>query len=115
MLGKAATLAADQVFLDLEDAVSPLEKVDARAKVVDALRTHDYSGKVRVVRVNGVTTRWCLGDITAVGARGRPPPGRGGIPRRRRRRARLRDDPQGRGCRPAALRRPSADAARDRA
>ena len=66
MLGKAATLAADQVFLDLEDAVSPLEKVDARAKVVDALRTHDYSGKVRVVRVNGVTTRWCLGDITAV-------------------------------------------------
>jgi citrate lyase subunit beta/citryl-CoA lyase len=66
MLAKAASLAADQVFLDLEDAVSPLEKVDARAKVVEALRTHDYTGKVRVVRVNGVTTRWCLGDITAV-------------------------------------------------
>ena len=66
MLAKAATLAADQVFLDLEDAVSPLEKVDARDRVVDALRTHDYSGKTRVVRVNGVTTRWCLGDVTAV-------------------------------------------------
>ena len=68
MLAKAATLAADQVFLDLEDAVSPLEKVDARDRVVDALRTHDYSGKTRVVRVNGVTTRWCLGDVTAVSA-----------------------------------------------
>jgi citrate lyase subunit beta / citryl-CoA lyase len=66
MLAKAATLAADQVFLDLEDAVSPLEKVDARDRVVEALRTHDYSGKTRVVRVNGVTTRWCLGDVTTV-------------------------------------------------
>jgi citrate lyase subunit beta / citryl-CoA lyase len=66
MLAKAATLNADQVFLDLEDAVSPLEKVESRAKVVDALRSHDYTGKTRVVRVNGVTTRWCLGDITHV-------------------------------------------------
>jgi citrate lyase subunit beta / citryl-CoA lyase len=66
MLAKAATLPADQIFLDLEDAVSPLEKVDARQKVVDALNQHDYSGKTRVVRVNGVTTRWCLGDLLAV-------------------------------------------------
>jgi citrate lyase subunit beta/citryl-CoA lyase len=66
MLAKAATLAADQVFLDLEDAVSPLEKVEARDRVVGALRTHDYSDKTRVVRVNGVTTRWCLGDVTTV-------------------------------------------------
>ncbi len=66
MLAKAATLPADQVFLDLEDAVSPLEKEDARGRVVDALRANDYSGKTRVVRVNDVTTRWCLGDVTAV-------------------------------------------------
>jgi citrate lyase subunit beta/citryl-CoA lyase len=66
MLAKAATLAADQVFLDLEDAVSPLEKEPARDKVVDALNTHGYAGKTRVVRVNDVTTRWCLGDVTAV-------------------------------------------------
>src|SRR5438045_6792873 len=66
MLAKAAVLAADQVFLDLEDAVSPLEKVPARANVVEALNTHDYSGKTRVVRVNGVTTRWCLGDVVEV-------------------------------------------------
>jgi len=66
MLAKAATLPADQVFLDLEDAVSPLEKETARGQIVQALRTHDYNGKTRVVRVNGVTTRWCLGDITEV-------------------------------------------------
>ena len=66
MLSKAAVLPADQIFLDLEDAVSPLEKVPARQNVIDALNGHDYSGKTRVVRVNGVTTQWCLGDLTAV-------------------------------------------------
>ena len=66
MLAKAAVLAADQIFLDLEDAVSPLEKVSARETIVAALNEHDYSGKTRVVRVNGVTTHWCLGDLLAV-------------------------------------------------
>jgi len=66
MLAKAAVLAADQIFLDLEDAVSPLEKVGARDTVVQALNENDYSGKTRVVRVNGVTTQWCLGDLLAV-------------------------------------------------
>ena len=66
MLAKAATLPADQIFLDLEDAVSPLEKEASRATVVSALNTHDYSGRTRVVRVNDITTRWCLGDIMEV-------------------------------------------------
>lgn len=66
MLAKAATLDADQVFLDLEDAVSPLEKAASRQTIVNALRTHDYSGKTRVVRVNGITTEWCLDDIVEV-------------------------------------------------
>jgi citrate lyase subunit beta / citryl-CoA lyase len=66
MLAKADGLAADQVFLDLEDAVSPLEKEASRATVVDALRSHEYAGKTRVVRVNGITTGWCLGDIQEV-------------------------------------------------
>jgi citrate lyase subunit beta / citryl-CoA lyase len=66
MLAKAAELPADQVFLDLEDAVSPLEKVASRRTIVDALTSHDYSGKTRVVRVNGITTEWCLGDIVEV-------------------------------------------------
>jgi len=66
MLAKAAGLPADQVFLDLEDAVSPLEKESARGQVVNALNQHDWSGKTRVVRVNGITTPWCLDDIVEV-------------------------------------------------
>ena len=41
MLGKAQGLAADQVFLDLEDSVSPLAKVDARKNIVEALNEGD--------------------------------------------------------------------------
>jgi citrate lyase subunit beta / citryl-CoA lyase len=67
MLAKAATLAADQIFLDLEDAVSPLEKEASRKTVVDALNTHDYSGKTRVVRVNGVTTATSSRSCRAAG------------------------------------------------
>jgi len=57
MLGKAQGLPADQVFLDLEDSVSPLAKVDARANIVAALTEGgDWAGKTRVVRVNDWTT-----------------------------------------------------------
>ncbi len=57
MLGKAQGLPADQVFLDLEDAVAPLAKADARKNVVAALTEGDWAGKTRVVRVNDLTTR----------------------------------------------------------
>lgn len=66
MLAKAAGLASDQVFLDLEDAVSPLEKEAARAHVVEALNEQNWGHRTRVVRVNGVATDWCLGDIVEV-------------------------------------------------
>lgn len=66
MLGKAQGLDADQVFLDLEDSVAPDVKEDARATVVSALREGDWGEKVRVVRVNDVSTRWCHGDISHV-------------------------------------------------
>jgi citrate lyase subunit beta/citryl-CoA lyase len=66
MLGKAQGLPADQVFLDLEDSVSPLAKVDARANIVAALREGDWAGKTRVVRVNDWTTEWTYGDVIAV-------------------------------------------------
>ncbi len=66
MLGKARTLPADQVFLDLEDAVAPSEKTDGtRQQIVDALRG-DWVAPTRVVRVNGVATRWCYADISYV-------------------------------------------------
>jgi citrate lyase subunit beta/citryl-CoA lyase len=63
MIEKAAAGDADQVFFDLEDACAPGEKVPSRAVVVEALKTLDFGSKLRVVRVNGVGTRWCHGDI----------------------------------------------------
>ena len=57
MLAKARELPADEVFLDLEDAVAPLAKADARKNVVAALNDGGWGGKVRVVRVNDLTTR----------------------------------------------------------
>jgi citrate lyase subunit beta/citryl-CoA lyase len=54
MLAKAATLPADQVFIDLEDAVAPLEKNDAsRQNVVDALLGADWVAKTKVERASG--------------------------------------------------------------
>ncbi|WP_345512874.1 aldolase/citrate lyase family protein, partial [Phytohabitans houttuyneae] len=50
MLEKARGLPADQVFLDLEDAVAPLAKPDARKNVVAALNEGDWGGRTRVVR-----------------------------------------------------------------
>ncbi len=65
-LEKAQSLPADQVFLDLEDAVSPLVKHSARHMVVDALNHGDWSGKTRVVRVNDWTTEWTYQDVITV-------------------------------------------------
>lgn len=66
MLAKAAGSAADHVFCDLEDAVAPSAKVEARAKIVHALNNLDWGRKTRCVRVNDVTTQWCHGDIIEV-------------------------------------------------
>ena len=66
MLEKAQGLGADQVFLDLEDAVAPLAKPAARKNVVAALTGGDWSGKARVVRVNDVTTPWAYQDVLEV-------------------------------------------------
>src|SRR5579864_182621 len=66
MMEKAASSAADEVFLDLEDACAPLEKPAARAKVVEALRAHDWQGKTRVVRINQVTSQFAFDDLAEV-------------------------------------------------
>jgi malyl-CoA/(S)-citramalyl-CoA lyase len=63
---KAPTLGADLVFLDLEDAVAPDDKEQARANVIDALGAHDWSGGAVSVRVNGLDTHWCYRDIVDV-------------------------------------------------
>src|ERR671910_2269415 len=66
MLDKAPGLPADQVFLDLEDAVAPDAKEDARKNVVDALANGDWGGKTRAVRVNDLTTHWTYRDVVTV-------------------------------------------------
>jgi len=66
MLAKSPTLPADEVFMDLEDSVAPLAKEEARGNVVQALKEGDWNGKTVVVRVNGVYTRWCAGDVQEV-------------------------------------------------
>ena len=63
---KAPTLGADVVFLDLEDAVAPDDKEQARANVIEALRTHDWSRTAVSVRVNGLDTHWCYRDVVDV-------------------------------------------------
>jgi citrate lyase subunit beta / citryl-CoA lyase len=66
MIGKAQGLPADQVFLDLEDSVAPLAKEQARANVVAALCDGDWGDRVRVVRVNDLTTKWTYRDVITV-------------------------------------------------
>jgi citrate lyase subunit beta/citryl-CoA lyase len=66
MIDKARTLPVDQVFLDLEDAVAPAAKADARAVVVQALNEGGWGGRVRVVRVNDWTTPWTYQDVVQV-------------------------------------------------
>ena len=66
MLDKARSLASDQVFLDLEDAVAPLAKPQARANVVAALNEGGWEGRIRAVRVNDWTTQWTYADVVQV-------------------------------------------------
>jgi malyl-CoA/(S)-citramalyl-CoA lyase len=63
---KAPSLGADLVFLDLEDAVAPDDKEQARANVIDALAAHDWSGCSVSVRINGLDTHWCYRDVVEV-------------------------------------------------
>jgi len=67
MPAKAEALPADQVFLDLEDAVAPLEKTDeTRQKIVDALTGQEWRAGTKAVRVNAVGTPWCFRDLVYV-------------------------------------------------
>jgi citrate lyase subunit beta / citryl-CoA lyase len=66
MLGKAPSIPADMVFLDLEDSVSPLEKEAARGKVVDAIRSQDWGDRVLCVRINAWDTEWTVFDVIDV-------------------------------------------------
>lgn len=66
MIEKASKSAADLVFLDLEDAVAPSQKVAARQTIITGLRELDWGTKVRAVRVNGAHTEWAHEDLITV-------------------------------------------------
>lgn len=66
MMRKAADLDLDHVFLDLEDAVAPSAKPDARGKIVEALNSHEWTPRTLCVRINDVETQWCHDDIIEI-------------------------------------------------
>src|SRR6201998_4767820 len=63
MLEKAPDLGADIIMLDLEDAVAPDDKEQARCNVIDALRELDWARCSTSVRINGLDTHYCYRDI----------------------------------------------------
>ena len=69
-LEKARTIPADSIIFDLEDAVAPDAKPDARAKAVAAVQSGSYGNRELTIRCNGLDTRWGVDDVTAAGAAG---------------------------------------------
>src|SRR6476661_493935 len=66
MIDKARGLPTDQVFLDIEDAVAPLAKPQARTNIVAALNEGGWGDTIRTVRVNDWTTQWTYADVVEV-------------------------------------------------
>ena len=69
-LEKARSLPADALVLDLEDAVAPASKEEARARVVEAVARGGFGPREVVVRVNGPATPWGADDLAAVARAG---------------------------------------------
>ncbi len=63
---KALNSPADVIFLDLEDAVAPDQKAQARKNIIEALNDLDWSSKTVSVRINGLDTHWMYRDIVDV-------------------------------------------------
>ena len=66
MFLKSLASSADSLILDLEDAVTPKKKDDARQVIKDWLNSADFSGKEKTVRINPIDSPWGLKDIEVV-------------------------------------------------
>jgi citrate lyase subunit beta/citryl-CoA lyase len=64
-LEKAKTLPADSLILDLEDAVAPEAKAEARDRVCSVVKAGGYGPRELIIRVNGLDTEWGKADIKA--------------------------------------------------
>ena len=69
-LDKARTLACDAIIFDLEDAVTPEEKVSARETLAVALAEGGYGARYKVIRINGLDTEWGADDARAAAKMG---------------------------------------------
>jgi citrate lyase subunit beta / citryl-CoA lyase len=69
-LAKAETLPADALILDLEDAVAPEAKAEARDRVCEAAASGRYGGREVTIRINGAGTPWHDDDLRAAAAAG---------------------------------------------
>ncbi|MFV3075824.1 HpcH/HpaI aldolase/citrate lyase family protein [Niveispirillum fermenti] len=69
-LDKARTLAADVLILDLEDAVAPDAKEQARAQVLASVHEGGYGSRELVIRTNGLDTEWGHADLAAAALSG---------------------------------------------
>ena len=66
MFEKAAKLDVDVIFLDLEDAVAPDEKEQARKNIIKALNEIDWGKKSMSVRINGLDTHYMYRDVVDI-------------------------------------------------
>ena len=66
MLEKAPSSGADVVFLDLEDAVAPDDKEQARTNIIEALKTQDWSRCAVSIRMNGLDTHYAYRDLVDI-------------------------------------------------
>ena len=64
-LEKAKTVAADALILDLEDAVAPEAKVEARDRVCGVVKAGGYGPRELIIRINGQDTEWGKADLKA--------------------------------------------------
>jgi len=67
-MAKARTLDCDAVALDLEDAVAPEAKVDARAALVAEAQAGGFGHRRLIARINALSTPWGHDDLTALGS-----------------------------------------------
>ena len=68
MFEKALKSNADYIFLDLEDAVSPNDKIDARRNVINAIKEYNWKeeGKTISIRINGLDTHYMYRDVIEI-------------------------------------------------
>ena len=66
MFEKAANSAADVVFLDVEDAVAPDDKAQARKNIIQGLNDIDWGRKSMMVRINGLDTHYMYRDVVDI-------------------------------------------------